>query len=63
MAGGALGWGGMLWAAPADLACDEPGLTGAEDNDVFLRNAGCPESADLDLERVIIHSKCILYRS
>ena len=36
------------------LACDVPGRTGAVGNELRLRFTGCPESADLDLERVII---------
>jgi hypothetical protein len=44
----------VLWVARANLACDIPGFTGAERNKAFLYD-GRPESADFDLERVIIY--------
>ena len=46
----------MLWVARIGLACDVPARTGADRNSVLRLFTGCPESADLDLERVIIHS-------
>ena len=44
----------MLWAARDGLACDVVSRKGTEGTD--RRLLGCPESADFDRERVIIHS-------
>ena len=44
----------MLWAARDGLACDAVSRNGTEGTE--RRLLGCPESADLDRERVIIHS-------
>jgi hypothetical protein len=44
----------MSWVARGGLACNVPARTGAERNSVERLFTGCPESADLDLERVII---------
>lgn len=47
----------MWWAARDDLACEVPGRTGTGGNEVRLCCCdGLPESNDLDLDRVSIHS-------